>query len=99
VYDVSTKDVRGERAHRRCAQFLVCVSGSISLVADDSKRRQEIVLDRRDIGVYLPPMVWVVHYKHSPDAVLLVFASETYDPADYIRDYEEFVSLKSVAVA
>jgi acetyltransferase-like isoleucine patch superfamily enzyme/dTDP-4-dehydrorhamnose 3,5-epimerase-like enzyme len=94
VYEVPTKDVRGERAHRRCAQFMICVSGSMSLVVDDSRRRQDILLDRRDIGVYVPPMVWTVQYKHSKDAVLLVLASDAYDPDDYVRDYEEFVRLK-----
>ena len=38
-------------------------------------------------------MVWGVQYRYSPDAVLLVFASEEYDADDYIRDYEEFVEL------
>jgi hypothetical protein len=31
-----------------------------------------------------------VQYKYSADAVLLVFASEFYEAADYIRDYREF---------
>lgn len=94
VYDVPSKEVRGERAHRSCAQFMICVSGSMSLVVDDGAHRQEIVLDRPDIGVHMPPMVWAVEYKHSPDAVVLVFASEAYDPGDYIRDYEEFVRIR-----
>ncbi len=94
VYNIPTKEVRGEQAHRHCSQFMVCVSGSMSLVVDDSRHRQEIVLDRRDIGVSISPMVWTVQYKHSPDAVLLVFASEAYDPSDYIRDYDEFVRLQ-----
>jgi len=35
-------------------------------------------------------MTWAVQYKYSPDALLVVFASHHYDPADYIRDYDEF---------
>ena len=46
-----------------------------------------------EIGVHLPPMVWAIQYRHSADAVLLVLASETYDAADYIRDYGEFRKL------
>ena len=38
-------------------------------------------------------MVWGIEYKHTKDAVLLVLASEKYDPADYIRDYAEFLKL------
>ena len=30
-------------------------------------------------------------FDFSPDAVLLVLASELYDEADYIRDYDEFL--------
>jgi UDP-2-acetamido-3-amino-2,3-dideoxy-glucuronate N-acetyltransferase len=36
-------------------------------------------------------MVWAVQYKHTPDAVLLVFASDYYDPDDYIRSYSDFI--------
>lgn len=90
VLNVPSMETRGEHAHRNCHQFLVCVKGSCSMVADDGFNRQEFLLDKPDFGVYLPPMVWGIQYKYSPDAVLLVFASDYYDSADYIRDYAEF---------
>ena len=93
VFDVPTKHVRGEHAHRRCQQFLVCVKGAVAVIVDDGAHREEILLDRPNLGLYVPPMVWCIQYKYSRDAVLLVFASENYDPADYIRDYEQFLSL------
>jgi len=91
VYDVPSKFVRGEHAHHRCQQFLVCVSGSLRLMLDDGAVREEALLNRPNVGVHVPPMIWMSQYNYSPDAVLLVFASEEYDPADYIRDYDEFL--------
>jgi acetyltransferase-like isoleucine patch superfamily enzyme/dTDP-4-dehydrorhamnose 3,5-epimerase-like enzyme len=91
VLDVPSAEVRGEHAHRRCQQFLVCARGSVSVVLDDGTNREEVVLDAPNIGVYLPQMVWGVQYRYSADAVLLVFCSDYYDPADYIRDYSEFL--------
>lgn len=93
VFDVPSRETRGEHAHRRCHQFLVCVHGSVRVLADDGKRRREFVLDAPDRGLHLPPMVWGTQYMYSPDAVLLVFASHAYDPDDYIRSYDEFVAL------
>lgn len=93
VFDVPSAETRGEHAHRECHQFLVCVRGSCSVVADDGVRRQEFLLDRPDVAVYLPPMIWGIQYKYSADAVLVVFASHYYDSADYIRDYSEFRQL------
>lgn len=93
VFDVPSAETRGEHAHRECHQFLVCVRGSVSVVADDGHRRGEFTLDRPDVGLHLPPMVWGIQYKYSPDAVLLVFASHYYDGDDYIRDYEDFLAL------
>ena len=63
----------------------------VHAVADDGISREEFVLDRPTLGLYLPPMTWGVQYRYSPDAVLLVLASEHYEPQDYIRDYEEFL--------
>lgn len=93
VFDVPSIETRGEHAHHECHQFLICVRGSCAVVADDGISRQEFRLDRPDIGIHLPPMVWGIQYKYSPDAVLVVFASHYYDSADYIRDYSDFLRI------
>ena len=97
VFDVPSMETRGEHAHRVCHQFLICLRGSCAVVADDGTHRQEFLLDRPDVGVHLPPMVWGIQYKYSADAVLLVFASHHYDSADYIRNYAEFRQLVGAA--
>jgi hypothetical protein len=92
VYDVPSRETRGEHAHRQLEQFLVCVKGECRLMVDDSTRRQEIELNRPTLGVYLAPMVWAVQYRFSRDAALLVLASDSYSGEDYIRDYDVFLS-------
>jgi acetyltransferase-like isoleucine patch superfamily enzyme len=96
VFDVPSKEVRGEHAHRVCKQFLACLRGSVSVVCDDGTHRQEFLLDSPEIGLYLPPMVWGIQYKYSPDALLLVLASHPYDAADYIRSYDDFLRERRV---
>ncbi|MBV2180182.1 MAG: WxcM-like domain-containing protein [Castellaniella sp.] len=93
VFDVPSKDVRGEHAHKECQQFLICVRGSIRVVVDNGSVRQEFVLDQNNKGLFLPAMVWASQYAYTQDAVLLVFASHEYDPDDYIRGYQEFMVL------
>lgn len=93
VYQVPLVEMRGEHAHRECHQFLVCVRGRISVAGDDGRERQEFILDRPDLGFYMPPLTWGGQFNYSPDAVLLVFASHFYDNADYIRNYDEFLRL------
>lgn len=97
VFGVPDQETRGEHAHRECHQFLVCVHGSCTVLADDGTSREEFVLDRPDLGLHLPPLTWGVQYKYSSDAVLMVFASHYYDNADYIRDYSEFRQLVGAA--
>jgi UDP-2-acetamido-3-amino-2,3-dideoxy-glucuronate N-acetyltransferase len=92
VYDVPSREVRGEHAHRLCHQFLVCVKGSVGVVVDDGERRDQLRLDSPQVGLHLPPMVWGIQYQFSPDAVLLVLASRRYEAEDYIRSYDEFLA-------
>lgn len=94
VFGVPSREIRGEHAHRVCHQFLICVHGTCSVVVDDGRRRAEVRLDMLDVGLHLPPMIWGTQYRYSPDAVLLVFASHHYDPDDYIRSYDEFLTLR-----
>ena len=90
VFDVPSKEVRGEHAHKKCDQFLICVRGACAVVVDDGTHRREVALDRPNLGLLIPAGVWGIQYKYTADAVLLVFASEYYDPDDYIRSYAEF---------
>ena len=92
VFDVPSQELRGEHAHRQCHQFLISVRGSCRILLDDGQERSEVTLDRPDVGVYMPPLVWGTQYRYTPDAVLLVFASHLYDPDDYIRTYDEFLA-------
>ena len=93
VFDVPGKEVRGEHAHRRCQQFLICIRGSVHVVVDDGTTAAEIELNDPGRGVFVPPLVWAIQFEYSADAVLLVFASDPYDADDYIRDYDEFLAL------
>jgi hypothetical protein len=92
VFDVPGAEVRGEHAHRTCHQFLVAVSGSVHVIVDDGRDRQEFVLDDNRLGLYIPPMIWGIQYRYSEDCRLLVLASHPYDADDYIRDYADFLN-------
>lgn len=93
IYNVGSKEIRGEHAHRECHQFLIAARGSCTVMIDDGSTRQEYRLDNPTLGLYVPPKIWIAQYNHSMDCLLAVFASHRYDPAEYIRNYEEFVSL------
>jgi UDP-2-acetamido-3-amino-2,3-dideoxy-glucuronate N-acetyltransferase len=92
VFHVPSESVRGSHAHRECAQFLMCLAGTVSCLVDDGSTREEIPLASSDFGLHIPPLVWGTQWRYSRNAVLLVLASHPYDPADYIRDYEEFLA-------
>lgn len=92
VYDVPSAEVRGEHAHRKCAQFLIPLAGSVSVLVDDSVRRREVVLSDPGLGLLVPPLVWGTQYNYSDGAVLGVFASHHYESSDYIRNYDDFLA-------
>jgi hypothetical protein len=92
VFDVPSVELRGEHAHKRCQQFLICLHGSCRVLLDDGEQRCEVTLDRPDMGVFMPEMIWGTQYRYSPDAVLLVFASRPYEADDYLRTYDEFLA-------
>jgi UDP-2-acetamido-3-amino-2,3-dideoxy-glucuronate N-acetyltransferase len=90
VYQVPSQDVRGEHAHRTCAQVLTMLHGSVVVLLDDGKDREQVSLSDPSIALYIPPMIWGTQFKFSHDAILGVFASEPYDADEYVRTYEEF---------
>ncbi len=93
IFNVPSQEVRGEHAHKEQDQFLVCLRGSCTVVVDDGFHREQVILARPDMGLYIPKMIWAIQYHYSSDAVLLVLASDVYDANDYIRDYDTYLRL------
>ena len=82
--------VRGKHAHRKLEQMIVCVSGSCDFILDDGLKRETVHLDAPSKGLYIKHNIWREFTNFSDDCVIMVLASEYYDEADYIRDYDVF---------
>jgi acetyltransferase-like isoleucine patch superfamily enzyme len=93
VMNVPSHHVRGEHAHRQCHQLLVCLQGSVTVTADNGVERKEWHLNQPEVGLHLHPLTWAAQWNYTHNAVMAVFASHAYDPADYIRDYEEYLRI------
>jgi acetyltransferase-like isoleucine patch superfamily enzyme len=96
VFEVASEQIRGEHAHRALHQFLVCLRGRVDLMVDDGTRREVFRLDSPEFGVHIRPMTWASQYRYSPDALLLVLASDVYNAEDYVRDYSTFLELRQI---
>ncbi len=82
---------RGFHAHKALKQVAVCVTGKCKMLLDNGKEKAEVWLDSSTKGIFIESMVWREMHDFSDDCVLLVLASEHYDEADYIRDYDDFI--------
>ncbi len=92
IYGSDRKVIRGQHANRKTEFVMINVSGTSKVSVKDGEGNEAIFcLNRPHTGIYLPTMVWKDMYDFSEDSVLLVLASEHYDPDEYIRDYNVFV--------
>lgn len=96
IYDIPGGEDRGAHAHKECHQFLIAASGSFEVEMDDGVNKRTIVLNRPYYGLHLPPGIWAAEKGFSSGAVCLVLASEVYNEDDYIREYSNFISFKTI---
>jgi len=92
IYDVAIGERRGFHAHKKLQQVLICIHGSCKILLDDGKDKEIVELTEPAEGLFVGNAVWREMFDFSPGAVLLVLASEYYDEADYIRNYQDFLS-------
>jgi dTDP-4-dehydrorhamnose 3,5-epimerase-like enzyme len=89
---------RGLHAHKKLEQLLICTSGSCSILLDDGQNKQTTRLDAPHDALFIGSMIWHEMYDFSADCVLMVVASDYYDEADYIRDYDVFLNKVAMTV-
>lgn len=95
LYDIPGGESRGGHAHRELSQLIIAASGSFTITLDDGKVKRTFLLNRPYQGLYVVPGIWRTLDDFSSGSVCLVLASHTYNEADYIRDYDEFIKLKT----
>lgn len=95
IYNTLEGVHRGFHAHKSLKQLLICVHGSCKILLDNGQEKETVLLDKPYEGIFIQNNIWREMYDFSPDAVLLVLASDIYDESDYIRDYGQFLNFVS----
>ena len=82
--------IRGDHAHKKCSQFMVCVSGAIEVICDNGIEETTYQLDSPSAGLNVEPGVWAKEKYLTENAVLMVLCDRHYEKEDYIHSYNEF---------
>jgi len=85
IYGVDDS-VRGGHRHHKTYQATFCIQGSCTISNNDGSKQEDFVLDKPSKCLILEPKDWHVMHHFTKDAILMVLASEYFDPSDYIRD-------------
>lgn len=91
LYDIPGGESRGAHAHKECHQFLVAASGSFEVLVDDGLTKRQVLLNRPDLGLHIPPGIWASEINFSSGSICLVLASHEYNEQDYLRNYDEYL--------
>lgn len=94
LYDVPGGESRGGHAYKETQEFVIALSGSFDVIVDDGKEKKTFHLNRSYYGLYIPKGMWREMDNFSTNSLALEFASTSYNPEDYIRDYNEFLKMK-----
>jgi len=91
MYDTGEGVRRGFHAHKSLEQILICIHGSCKVLLDNGEEKKTVALEKPYEGLYIANDIWREMFDFSPDAVLMVLASDYYKEEDYIRNYDDFL--------
>lgn len=94
LYDVPGGECRGGHAYKENQEFIVALSGSFDVVLDDGTEKRTFTLNRSYYGLYVPKGLWWEMENFSTNSLAMILSSTDYDANDYVRDYDEFLTLK-----
>lgn len=93
MFDTLPNESRGFHAHSKLEQVIIAMDGACRFVLDDGEKRETVLLNRPDVGLYIGPGMWREMHDFSYGCKLVVLASEHYDEKEYIRSYDEFLKI------
>ena len=92
LFDVPSTAFRGGHSHINQHEILIALSGSFEVTVTDGKEKKSYLLNKPNIGLHIPTGIWRELENFSSGAVCLVLASDVFEEADYIRDFDVFLN-------
>lgn len=92
IWGTQQNIVRGKHSHKNLEQVIICLSGSCDFILDNGITRETYHLDSPTFGLYIKSNIWREFTNFSPNCIVMVLASEYYNEADYIRNYNDFLN-------
>ena len=94
LFDVPSNAYRGGHSHILQQELLIALSGSFEVVLQDGAVKKSFLLNKPNVGLLIPTGIWRELQNFSSGAVCLVLASDIFEEADYIRDFDTFLESK-----
>jgi dTDP-4-dehydrorhamnose 3,5-epimerase-like enzyme len=94
LFDVPSSAYRGGHSHIVQQELLIALSGSFEVVVQDGLVKKSFILNKPNMGLLIPIGIWRELQNFSSGAVCLVLASDVFEEADYIRDFDAFLESK-----
>jgi dTDP-4-dehydrorhamnose 3,5-epimerase-like enzyme len=95
IYDVPGGEARGGHAYKETEEFVIAISGAFDVTVDDGKEKKTFSLNRSYYGLYIPKGLWREIENFSTNSFALEFASTSFNEDDYVRDYNDYLTLKT----
>jgi len=98
IYDVPGGETRGSHAFKNSTEFIIALSGSFDVVLNDGEKDMKFSLNRSYFGLYVPNLLWRSIENFSTNSLALIVSSIQYDSTDYIRDFDEFKTIRNEVI-
>ena len=93
IKDVPIGSIRGKHAHFKCMQLILLLKGEVNVVLENKSETKSVCLNIPGRFVLVPILTWTEQEYVAPNTEIIVFCSEEFLEADYIRNYKDFQNL------
>ena len=90
IYNTRNKVIRGKHSHKKLQQLIIALAGSCTFKLVSPLGKNHIVMNDPEKALFIGPSVWREMTNFSKDCIILVLASENYNEADYVRNFDEY---------
>lgn len=94
TYDIPGGGIRGGHAYYEQQELIIALSGSFDVIITyPNESSKKFSLNRSYYGLYLPARTWRHMENFSTNALALHLSSHIFNDADYIRNFNQWITL------